>query len=125
MPYKDLEVRKIKHKEYAAKHYQKNKDTVRATSKKSKQTLKQSWLEFKAQLSCTHCGFAHPAVMDFHHIGPKKYAVNALIKKSQYKLAYEEVKQCIPLCANCHRIHHHEERELKKGPKPLVVVDTD
>ena len=118
MPYKDPEVRKAKHKGYSAAYYENNKCLVQAASKKTRKQKKQEWTEFKAAQSCTHCGFAHPAAIDFHHVGPKKYSVNALITGGRYKLAYEEVKQCIPLCANCHRIHHHNEQQQKKGPKP-------
>jgi len=118
MPYKDLAVRKAKHKAYSATHYQKNQADVRASTKKTKKEKKQEWTEFKAKQSCTKCGFSHPAAIDFHHVGPKKYSVNELITGGRFKLAYEEVKQCIALCSNCHRIHHYEEREQKKGPKP-------
>jgi len=124
MPYKNPEVRKAKHKEYSATHYQKNKDAVRVASKASRKTQQQKWLEFKKGLDCTHCGFSHPAVLDFHHVGPKKYNVNELVAGGRYKRAYEEIKQCIPLCANCHRIHHYEEHERKKGPKPPVEPAT-
>jgi predicted HNH restriction endonuclease len=27
----------------------------------------------------------------------------------------EEVKKCIPLCANCHRLVHHDERQAEKA----------
>jgi hypothetical protein len=120
MPYKDLTVRKAKHKAYSAVHYQKNKTVVQTSTKKTKKEKKQEWTEFKAKQSCTKCGFSHPATIDFHHTGPKKYSVNELITGGRFKLAYEEVKQCIALCSNCHRIHHYEERERKKGPKPLL-----
>jgi len=125
MPYKDPEVRKAKHKEYSATHYKNNKASVQLKSKKTRKQKKQEWLEFKSGLSCVHCGFSHPAVIDFHHVGLKKYSVNELITKGRFKLAYEEIKQCIALCANCHRIHHYEEHELKKGPKPLVEPSAD
>ena len=61
---------------------------------------------------CAHCGFFHPAVMDFHHINPETkergvsefvrggYALNRLV---------EEIDKCICLCSNCHRILHAEE----------------
>ena len=124
MPYKNPEVRKAKHKEYSATHYQKNKTDVREASKKTRKAQKQTWLEFKTGLACAHCGFSHPAVMDFHHVGVKKHAVNELIAGGRYRKAYEEVKQCIPLCANCHRIHHHNEQQQKRGPKPPVELAT-
>jgi acetylornithine/succinyldiaminopimelate/putrescine aminotransferase len=125
MPYKDPEVRKAKHKAYSAIHYQKNKTGVQAKTKKTRKQKKQQWLEFKRGLSCTKCGFSHPAVIDFHHVGLKKYSINELITKGRFKLAHEEIKQCIALCANCHRIHHYEEHELKKGPKPPVEPNAD
>jgi NADPH-dependent glutamate synthase beta subunit-like oxidoreductase len=124
MPYKDPAVRKAKHREYSATHYEKNRVEVQATSKKTRKQKRQEWLEFKAAQACTHCGFSHPAAIDFHHIGPKKYSVNELITGGRFKLAYEEIKQCITLCANCHRIHHYDEHERKKGPKPPLEPNT-
>jgi transcription elongation factor Elf1 len=41
-------------------------------------------VEYKKKLRCTHCG-----VRDHR------------VKK--------EIDKCIPLCSNCHRIHHSEE----------------
>ena len=123
MPYKDPEVRKAKHKVYSAIHYQKNKARVQAKTKKTRKQKKQEWLEFKRGLSCTKCGFSHPAVIDFHHVGPKKYSVNKLIGNGKFNLAYEEIKQCIALCANCHRIHHYEAHKQKRGPKPPLNTE--
>jgi hypothetical protein len=56
-----------------------------------------------------------PAVIDFHHIeaaGDTK--VSEYIRNSRFGKAYEIIKsgEVIPLCANCHRIHHYnDERE--------------
>jgi hypothetical protein len=70
------------------------------------------WHDYKLTLSCTHCGFSHPAVIDFHHVVYKdKKSVAVLARKGRIKAAMEEAKKCIPLCANCHRILHYNERE--------------
>lgn len=111
MPYKDPETRKAKHKGYSAQHYKTNKEQVQKASKVTRREGRVLWAEYKATLACTVCGFSHPAVIDFHHPpGTKKYGVNTLIKDGRYALAYKEAAKCIILCANCHRIHHHNEK---------------
>jgi hypothetical protein len=119
MPYKDPEVRKQKNRQYQATYYEKNKATVIATTKKSVKKYKDQWREYKATLACVKCGQNHPATFDFHHIdsSTKEVSVNRLVKYRAFKRAMEEVKKCLVLCANCHRIHHHEERENKKAKK--------
>jgi hypothetical protein len=119
MPYKDPEVRKQKQKTYQNTYYEKNKATVIAATKESVKKYKEQWREYKATLACVKCGQNHPATFDFHHIdsSTKEDSVNRLVKYRAFKRAMEEVKKCIVLCANCHRIHHHEERENKKAKK--------
>lgn len=117
MPYKDPAVKKEKHKAYSAKHYQKNKETVKAVSKANHQRDKAQWVAFKSRLSCSTCGFSHPAALDFHHLpGTKLYGINDLVSAKRFDAVYEEIKKCIVLCANCHRIHHYDENE-KREPK--------
>lgn len=116
MPYKDPEVRKRKAKEYSKKHYESNKPTVRANTRKSRIACNAKWQEFKSTLACVNCGFTHFAALDFHHVirKPSNRKMYKLIANSNYKAALEEVAKCVPLCANCHRIHHYEERLHKK-----------
>jgi heterodisulfide reductase subunit B len=118
MPYKDVSVRKSKHKEYSRKHYEGNYAKRREALAARKKELKQEWDEFKATLACTKCGFSHVAALDFHHENPeeKEHNVNDLISDGRFKKAYEEIKKCIVLCANCHRIHHWNEKQEKKNP---------
>jgi NADPH-dependent glutamate synthase beta subunit-like oxidoreductase len=115
MPYKDESVRKSKHKEYSRKHYEANYSQRREELNARRQQLKTEWLEYKATLKCTKCGFDHVAALDFHHEDPsqKEYNVNRLVSDGRFKKAYKEIEKCIVLCANCHRIHHHQE---KKNP---------
>lgn len=128
MPFKDSKERKAKQKEYSAKYYAKNKEKTINRVKAVNRRNKTKWNEFKASLSCIVCGFSHPAVIDFHHIDPetKTDNVHRLVQRGRYAAAYEEVKKCATLCANCHRIHHYNEwaetrikrrrAKKKKGP---------
>lgn len=121
MPYKDKSVRKEKHKEYSRKHYLSNYAERREKLNARRRELKAQWDEYKSTLSCTKCGFNHIAALDFHHEDPseKEYNVNRLVSDGRFKKAYEEIKKCIVLCANCHRIHHYEEKTLQSQPKTL------
>jgi hypothetical protein len=118
MPYKDLEVRKSKGAGYSKKYYEANKGKAliaNAVTRKKRRTEFQQW---KATLSCAHCGFSHVAALDFHHTdaNAKEGIVSELVRSGQFKKAKAEVQKCIVLCANCHRIHHYEENTVKIQP---------
>ena len=116
MPIKDPEERKRRQRGYSAKHYKNNKTKVLVGVKAQHTKQKAKWDAFKASLSCTVCGVNHPAVIDFHHVDPstKTAGIQTLIKNGRFAAAYKEVKKCVALCANCHRIHHYNERVLGK-----------
>ena len=118
MPYKDPSVRKSKHKEYSRAHYLANRAKSLVANAKTRKIAKDKWIAYKSTLSCTKCGFAHPAALDFHHTDPtqKDGNIHKFVSNGQFKKAHEEIKKCIVLCANCHRVHHHEE----KMPPSLV-----
>jgi len=119
MPYKDPKVKAEKQKTYANTYYANNKAAVIAASKTSAKAYKDQWRSFKATLACIKCGQNHPATFDFHHTdsNTKEASVNKLVKNRAFKRAMEEVQKCVVLCANCHRIHHHDERLNKKAKK--------
>jgi len=119
MPYKNPKLKSDKQKAYAKAYYENNKEAVIAASKISAERYKEQWRVFKDSLMCTQCGQNHPATFDFHHVdrATKLYSVNTLVKNRAFKKAIEEVKKCIVLCANCHRIHHYEEHKNKKAKK--------
>lgn len=113
MPYKDPAIRKAKQAEYSRKNYLKNNKERRVKLAARRKALKEAWAKFKATLSCQICGFSHPAALDFHHTDPTKKdaLVSKLVSDGKFKRAKEEVEKCVIYCANCHRIHHHEERK--------------
>jgi hypothetical protein len=96
--------------------YARNKDKRQKINREKKASAKEKWRQYKSTLSCVQCGQNHPATLDFHHIEkhPSNLKVNKLVTNHAFKKAIEEIKKCLVLCANCHRIHHHNERLEKK-----------
>jgi hypothetical protein len=114
MPTKDKEKRNATNRA----SYHRNKEKRQKKNRENKASAKEKWKTFKSTLACVQCGQNHPATLDFHHIErhPDNRKVNKLLTNKAYKQAAEEVKKCMVLCSNCHRIHHHNERlEKKKG----------
>ena len=78
-----------------------------AYNKQRRNKIQNSFVEYKKTLACSHCGLKDHRVLDFHHERDKEMGVHRMLSQG---LAIErimaEVKKCIPLCANCHRIHH-------------------
>jgi predicted HNH restriction endonuclease len=111
MSYKDPIIRAAKHKTYNLTWYQENKENHKANAKATRKRNRDLWNEYKSSLECSKCGFKHPAAIDFHHLDPseKEGEVNKLAGSGCFKKAYAEIKKCIPLCSNCHRILHWDE----------------
>lgn len=120
MPYKDPEIRRQKHKLYAKKHYEKNKENIIAKQKAKKKIHKTWFVNYKKQLKCVTCGYDHPAALDFHHVERSKTnrKVHQLVADGNTKKRIlEEIDKCVVLCSNCHRVHHHDEWENIKQKK--------
>ena len=120
MPNKDANVRRERQREHSRRWYLKNTRLVINQSSARRALTKKAWLDYRSKQSCSRCGFSHPAVIDFHHvIRHNKRSVNDLVlKKNNIKEAIREAEEkCIPLCANCHRILHFEERRVIKAAR--------
>ena len=81
--------------------------------KNRRREMRQFIQEQKVGGCCKHCGNTDIRVLDFHHAdrGSKEASVDTMLKQgwSKERILRELVK-CELLCANCHRIHHWEER---------------
>ena len=117
MPFKDLEKKKEYNKNYFANWYKENKQKVFKANRDYKNKKRKEWSVYKSSLACVKCNISHPAVIDFHHTNKKEKAVSKFVQDGQYRKAYEEVKKCIPICSNCHRILHWEKREETKSER--------
>ncbi|MDD3412373.1 MAG: hypothetical protein PHY47_00045 [Lachnospiraceae bacterium] len=65
---------------------------------------------------CSHCkikyNFKNAAIFDFHHIDPKEKEYNlgqGTVNKIKLSVLKEELKKCILICSNCHRLIHSSE----------------
>lgn len=112
MAYKNKEDQKVSSDSW----YQRNKEKHKINTAKHKKENRLKWSKYKASLSCTQCGVSHPALIDFHHVirDNTKRSVNRLVGEGRFTAAMEEIKKCIPLCANCHRLLHWNEALEKK-----------
>ena len=113
MPYLDPEKQKESLKKSSRKHYEANREKVQTTTKERRQYLMEKYLELKSTLSCTLCGFSHPAALVFHHRDPKTKLYNVANMPSRtvsWDTILREVEKCDVLCANCHAILHYNEK---------------
>ena len=118
MPIKDPEERRLKQRQYSSKHYHNNREAHIERIRVQKIRMRAEWEEYKSTLECVQCGQNHPATLDFHHVikDPANRKVSELTQNGAYKLARAEIEsKCVVLCASCHRIWHHEERQMKEG----------
>ena len=105
MPWKDIEKRRAA----IRRHYYANREAYIQKAQKRRKDLRK-WLNEQKQASpCSDCRARYPYyVMDFDHIGEKKWEINKLINTGNAKRLKEELKDCELVCANCHRIRTHK-----------------
>jgi hypothetical protein len=64
--------------------------------------------KIKIDNGCSKCGYKlHPAALEFHHLQDKKHNISRIARSGvPLNILEGEIKKCIILCANCHRIEH-------------------
>lgn len=125
-------LRKQTSRAYSSKYYEDNKQAEKLRSKKfrlsnleyiklkqrsDKRQRKLEAIEYKGG-RCENCGGQfHPAVYDFHHIdtSTKDRDPSKMLQLS-WKRVTNELDKCKMLCANCHRLEHHN-KEVPDGAK--------
>lgn len=54
------------------------------------------------------CGYDKcVAALDFHHIGKKTFGISSKGLTRSWERLKNELKQCVLICANCHREEHY------------------
>lgn len=112
MPYKDKE----RQLQAQSEHYFKNKEAYSERQKIKRATIVKKRRElvdrYKMRCGCSNCGYKdHPAALQLHHLHSKDQEVSQLVRSGPtIQRLKSEIRKCIVLCANCHLIHHHNER---------------
>lgn len=93
---------------------QKCRDCKRNTQKMRISKTREWFREYKQTLCCSDCNIQDWRVMEFHHTGDemKSYDVASMIASHSRETILKELSKCIPVCANCHRIRHWNEKTL-------------
>lgn len=102
--------------EYQRQWYQRNKTTQKRWVAKRKQELQIWYQELKSLYKCIECKKSHPAIIDFHHRDPTKKDLDLAVAIQHgwsKERVLKEIAKCNPICANCHRILHWNERHSK------------
>lgn len=120
MPYKDPVVARQKKKEY----YEKNKDRLKIYTDSQRERIRnrdnrRRWKRKQEMVDllggvCVDCNLQHPLpCYDFHHLDPstKEFDPCSRLTWKREQLV-EELKKCVLLCANCHRIRHFNEASI-------------
>ena len=60
-------------------------------------------LEFFVSHPCVDCGENDPVVLEFDHLGDKRFNVSRGLTDRRWDDVLEEIARCEVVCANCHR----------------------
>jgi hypothetical protein len=83
------------------------------SKKPRREKIKEEYIEWKKTLKCNKCGFDDYRALQFHHNFEKEYNISNMIKSGHSLASVKmEADKCEVLCANCHQIHHYEERSI-------------
>ena len=106
-----MEKQRLYHKEKSAKHFQNNKELIYKKNKEKRVKHKKQAVEYFNGI-CHDCGCSskYQEIFDFHHKDPaeKEFSIAHIIHYGWAKIE-AELKKCIMLCSNCHRIRHAKE----------------
>ena len=87
-----------------------------ALLKRLQRASRRLWFtNFMKDKKCKMCGMNNPICLDWHHKDPntKVEKISRLLESSSIPKILAEIKKCICLCANCHRIIEDMEKKTK------------
>ena len=117
MPFKDPKKRAEYQKEYFGDWYSNpdKKEQQKANVRRRKREIRAWYVDLKRSLKCFKCGLSgedNPWAIEFHHHDHNEKEMVSYLVANGYskKRIEEEISKCKPVCANCHRNIHFEER---------------
>lgn len=95
---------KRKNELYRTRYKERYRDKLRENKNRHRELIRQKIKELKS-CGCAICGETELCCLDFHHICNKQFTISANVDVTLDTLL-TEIKNCIVLCANCHRKLH-------------------
>lgn len=110
MPYKNTKDQRAS----AERHYYRNKKAIIQARKPYRKQLRDKNKEYvnqyKSEHGCSTCPMRDIRCLDFHHLYDKRIDIATAISSWTLESLKKEIKKCVILCANCHRIETAEAR---------------
>ncbi len=69
---------------------------------------------------CVECGESNPVVLDFDHLGDKRFEIGANLCTYGWQTVLDEIAKCEVVCANCHRVR----TARRRGSLRMVLGET-
>jgi hypothetical protein len=93
--------------EYVREHYAQHKDRYVAQAVRRKKELALQRAGYLIALfrarPCVDCGEDDALVLEFDHLGDKKFNITKGITAHSWQAVLDEIAKCDVVCANCHR----------------------
>ena len=109
---------------YKQEHYRANKrryiDNAARRRRTETEARTEFLLDFFADNPCTDCGEKDPLVLEFDHMGDKKFNIAKGIRDRNWTSVLAEIAKCEVVCANCHR-----RRTARRGGFIRLVMAAD
>lgn len=92
---------------YKQRHYRANRARYIATAEQRRHrevAQRMTWLmAFYRDHPCVDCGETDPIVLEFDHIGEKRFDISSGLRDRRWSDVLDEIERCEVVCANCHR----------------------
>ena len=101
-------------KEYNKAYHDKNKARRNKQIRDRQRLHKEIIQEHKLKNGCSICGYKKSArALQYHHTGDKEASIARLVTQgAALQRIFEEIDNCILVCANCHFEIHKEDQTM-------------
>ena len=107
------------YKFYSSEYYRKNKRKFADNAERTRQRGLNFIRNYKKDKFCQICGYKeHTEILEFHHINSKDKKFQLSKTHKSILLLKEEIKKCILLCPNCHKLITNKEKKSYYKKKP-------
>jgi hypothetical protein len=92
---------------YGREHYRANREKYIAAEARRKRARVEERMRYLVDYlrshPCVDCGEADPLVLEFDHLGGKRFAISQGFSGRNWRSILGEIAKCDVVCANCHR----------------------